>query len=36
MALLKETRTQTIEELKQTELDLQIVGGGITGAGERS
>ena len=33
MAFSKETRTQTIDQLKQTELDLLIVGGGITGAG---
>ena len=33
MAFSNETRTQTIHQLKQTELDLLIVGGGITGAG---
>lgn len=33
MAFSKNTRKQTIENLKHTDLDLLIVGGGITGAG---
>lgn len=33
MAFSKNTRTQTLETLKHTDLDLLIVGGGITGAG---
>lgn len=33
MTFSKETRTQTIESLKNTPLDLLIIGGGITGAG---
>lgn len=33
MAFSSETRKQTIEQLKQNELDLLVVGGGITGAG---
>lgn len=33
MVFSNETRKQTIHQLKDTELDLLIVGGGITGAG---
>ena len=33
MVFSNETRKQTIHQLKHTELDLLIVGGGITGAG---
>lgn len=33
MKFSSETRTATIEKLKKTELDLLIIGGGITGAG---
>ncbi|WP_225048227.1 type 1 glycerol-3-phosphate oxidase [Lacticaseibacillus kribbianus] len=33
MAFSQATRKQTIEQLKQTPLDLLIIGGGITGAG---